>query len=300
MPANFVTTFWDWSSTATYPKKNEATGNQSCWKKTTSATEEAWKDPEYQRKVWKEELIAQIGYVIEPQDLYYSAMVAEIEKGRTKGNFTMWKCSRKPSARLKNPLWDMTAKRISITCLMIWIWRHHDWEIPWKPVPAWYQKSSSNLNELDFMHEDAEIDVLGMLTNTWLASLQRTQAKRQENSTRLNRFPKILAKNRDRRQNRPENVYDPTCGSGSLLLRIGNEANVRHYYDKELNSTTYNLARMNMLLHEVSFQKFWYRIRRHTGTSTFRWHAVRGGCCQSAIQRELECWCEVPGWWKVQ
>ena len=53
-----------------------------------------------------------------------------------------------------------------------------------------------------------------------------------------------------------KNVYDPTCGSGSLLLRIGNEANVRHYYGQELNSTTYNLARMNMLLHEVSFQNF--------------------------------------------
>lgn len=51
-----------------------------------------------------------------------------------------------------------------------------------------------------------------------------------------------------------KNVYDPTCGSGSFF--IGNEANVRHYYGQELNSTTYNLARMNMFLHEVSFQDF--------------------------------------------
>ena len=76
--------------------------------------EEAWKDPEYQKGL-KEELVEQIGYVIEPKDLY-SAMVAEIE--RANKEILMWKCSRKPSAKLKNLLWDMPAKRISITCWM--------------------------------------------------------------------------------------------------------------------------------------------------------------------------------------
>ena len=53
-----------------------------------------------------------------------------------------------------------------------------------------------------------------------------------------------------------KSVYDPTCGSGSLLLRIGKEAKVARYYGQELNSTTYNLARMNMLLHGISFRNF--------------------------------------------
>lgn len=52
------------------------------------------------------------------------------------------------------------------------------------------------------------------------------------------------------------NVYDPCCGSGSLLLRVSKEANVRKFYGQELTSTTYNLARMNMLLHDVSYQNF--------------------------------------------
>ena len=51
-------------------------------------------------------------------------------------------------------------------------------------------------------------------------------------------------------------IYDPTCGSGSLLLRAGREAKVRNYYGQEYNSTTYNLARMNMLLHDVNFLAF--------------------------------------------
>ena len=57
-------------------------------------------------------------------------------------------------------------------------------------------------------------------------------------------------------KNKLQKVYDPTCGSGSLLLRVGKETKVSSYYGQEFNSTTYNLARMNMLLHGVSFKHF--------------------------------------------
>ena len=55
---------------------------------------------------------------------------------------------------------------------------------------------------------------------------------------------------------RLKSVYDPTCGSGSLLLRIGDYTNVNMYLGQELNPTTYNLARMNMILHGVRFDHF--------------------------------------------
>jgi type I restriction enzyme M protein len=51
-------------------------------------------------------------------------------------------------------------------------------------------------------------------------------------------------------------VYDPTCGSGSLLLRVAKEADVSEFYGQELNRTTYNLARMNIILHDVHFREF--------------------------------------------
>lgn len=51
-------------------------------------------------------------------------------------------------------------------------------------------------------------------------------------------------------------VFDPTCGSGSLLLQVGKYANVRKYYGQELTSATYNLARMNMMLHGIDFKNF--------------------------------------------
>ena len=55
-----------------------------------------------------------------------------------------------------------------------------------------------------------------------------------------------------------KNVYDPTCGSGSLLLRVARQKDVKvsAFYGQEKVSTTYNLARMNMLLHRVPFNRF--------------------------------------------
>ena len=55
-------------------------------------------------------------------------------------------------------------------------------------------------------------------------------------------------------------VYDPACGSGSLLLKaskILGKDNVRNgFYGQEINLTTYNLCRINMFLHDVGYDKF--------------------------------------------
>ena len=55
-------------------------------------------------------------------------------------------------------------------------------------------------------------------------------------------------------------VYDPACGSGSLLLKfakvLGKE-NVRNgFFGQEINITTYNLCRINMFLHDINYEKF--------------------------------------------
>ena len=55
-------------------------------------------------------------------------------------------------------------------------------------------------------------------------------------------------------------VYDPACGSGSLLLKaekvLGKAAIRNGFYGQEINITTYNLCRINMFLHDVGFDKF--------------------------------------------
>ena len=55
-------------------------------------------------------------------------------------------------------------------------------------------------------------------------------------------------------------VYDPACGSGSLLLKFAKilgKDNVRNgFFGQEINITTYNLCRINMFLHDIDFDKF--------------------------------------------
>ena len=214
--------------------------------------EEAWKDSEYQDGL-KEELIAQIGYVIEPQDLY-SAMVAEIEKGE-QGNFdvevlekaiskieesTLGHDSQEDFNHLFDDM-DLTSSRLGNSV---------------KARSSLISKVIINLNDLDFMHEDAEIDVLGDAYEYLIGQFAANAGKKAGEFYTPQQVSKILAKIVTADKTDLKNVYDPTCGSGSVLLRSANEANVRHYCGQELNSTYYNLARMNMLLHEVSFQNF--------------------------------------------
>src|SRR5690606_28227107 len=56
------------------------------------------------------------------------------------------------------------------------------------------------------------------------------------------------------------NVYDPACGSGSLLLKfakiLGKEKVRQGFFGQEINVTTYNLCRINMLLHDIGYDKF--------------------------------------------
>ena len=55
-------------------------------------------------------------------------------------------------------------------------------------------------------------------------------------------------------------VYDPACGSGSLLLKaakiLGNENIRQGFFGQEINLTTYNLCRINMFLHDIGYDKF--------------------------------------------
>lgn len=69
----------------------------------------------------------------------------------------------------------------------------------------------------------------------------------------------VLARITVAKKTRVNKVYDPAVGSGSLLLKFAKvlgESNVGGFYGQEVNLTTYNLARINMFLHDVNYEKF--------------------------------------------
>ena len=68
---------------------------------------------------------------------------------------------------------------------------------------------------------------------------------------------KILAQLVTTGKTKLKSVYDPTCGSGSLLLRVAKEVKeVGAFFGQESNPTTYNLCRMNMIMHDVHYKRF--------------------------------------------
>ena len=56
--------------------------------------------------------------------------------------------------------------------------------------------------------------------------------------------------------NKEADVYDPTCGSGFMLLKLKDYVKVNNFYGQELNTSSYNISRMNMLIHNIDFDKF--------------------------------------------
>src|SRR5699024_4335436 len=113
-----------------------------------------------------------------------------------------------------------------------------------------------NLSTLPFVHSDLEIDMLGDAYEYMIGQFAATAGKKAGEFYTPQQVSKILAEIVTSDKSNLRSVYDPTCGSGSLLLRVGRLANVRQYYGQEYNSTTYNLDRINKLLHDVNFKEY--------------------------------------------
>jgi type I restriction enzyme M protein len=117
-------------------------------------------------------------------------------------------------------------------------------------------KIINELHKIDFKLEDLESDVLGDAYEYLIGKFAALAGKSKGEFYTPKQVSKILAKIVTHGKTKLKSVYDPTCGSGSLLLRIKKEAEVSEFYGQELNRTTYNLARMNMILHDIHYRKF--------------------------------------------
>ena len=112
------------------------------------------------------------------------------------------------------------------------------------------------ISALDFHIGDVEFDVLGDAYEYLIGQFASGAGQKAGEFYTPQQVSKILAKIVTMGKSKLKTVYDPTCGSGSLLLRVAKEADVDSFYGQESNPTTFNLARMNMLLHGVRYEKF--------------------------------------------
>lgn len=209
----------------------------------------AWQDEEYKEGL-KEELLEQIGYFIEPTYLF-SNLVNSIENG----NFDIEMLQKAINSIIESTIgmdsqedfdnlfddMDLSSTKLGKDV---------------KSRSKLIAKVISNISSIEFSHEDTEIDVLGDAYEYLISQFASNAGKKAGEFYTPQQVSKILAKIVTIEKTDLKNVYDPTCGSGSLLLRVAKEAKVRKFYGQEFTSTTYNLARMNMLLHDVNYNNF--------------------------------------------
>lgn len=124
----------------------------------------------------------------------------------------------------------------------------------------------SHLDAIDFALGDTEIDVLGDAYEYLIGQFASGAGKKAGEFYTPQMVSKLLAQIVTHNRDDIKSVYDPTCGSGSLLLRVARELGTHkngaeltktlQYFGQESNPSTYNLARMNMILHDVHYSRF--------------------------------------------
>jgi type I restriction enzyme M protein len=118
-------------------------------------------------------------------------------------------------------------------------------------------KVLAHLDNIDFQLANTELDVLGDAYEYLIGMFASGAGKKAGEFYTPQEVSTVLARLVTIGKQKIKSAYDPTCGSGSLLLRIKKQVKeVGNFYGQELNRTTYNLARMNMILHGVHYQKF--------------------------------------------
>jgi len=117
------------------------------------------------------------------------------------------------------------------------------------------------VEELDFgRFEDNQIDLFGDAYEFLISNYAANAGKSGGEFFTPQHVSKLIAQLAMHRQTEVNKIYDPACGSGSLLLQakkhFDNHIIQDGFYGQEVNHTTYNLARMNMFLHNVNYDKF--------------------------------------------
>jgi len=113
------------------------------------------------------------------------------------------------------------------------------------------------VDEVEYKDDDGH-DILGDIYEFLIAQFAGNSGKKAGEFYTPHQVSEVLAKlvaqGLDPKEDKPS-VYDFACGSGSLLLTVQEQIKDRRlfYYGQELNTTTYNLARMNLMMHDVSY-----------------------------------------------
>ncbi|MDY4841940.1 MAG: type I restriction-modification system subunit M [Alphaproteobacteria bacterium] len=211
--------------------------------------EDAWKNEELRNAVIDESL-RDLGFVIEPQYLFRK-MVAMVENRSFDIEFLQKAINSLMESTHGNESQDdfdglFSDMQLDSTKLGHTV----------KDRSVVMAKIISALDEIGFSVEDTKIDILGNAYEYLIGQFAATAGKKAGEFYTPAGPAELLCRLACFGLTDVKAAADPTCGSGSLLLRLKKYVNVRTYYGQELTSTTYNLARMNMILRGIPYSHF--------------------------------------------
>lgn len=211
--------------------------------------ETAWADEEYKAAVIEESL-RDLGFVIEPQYLFRN-LVKMVENRAFDIEFLQKAINSLMESTIGNESQQDFEGLFSDMQLDSTKLGHTV-----RDRSAVMSKIIASLDEINFGVEDTKIDVLGNAYEYLIGQFAATAGKKAGEFYTPSGPAELLCRLACLGLTDVRAAADPTCGSGSLLLRLKNYANVRLYYGQELTSTTYNLARMNMILRGIPYRNF--------------------------------------------
>lgn len=211
--------------------------------------EDAWKSDEYHDDLIDEELEV-LGFVLEPKYLF-SSLIKMIEKGDFSIDFleeainsimesTQGQESESDFEGLFDDM-DLTSSKLG------------------KAVAARTKAIAKMIQTIDTIEIDidgTDVDILGTAYVELISLFASTAGKKGGEFFTPTNMSKLVARLATVGLTDVKSAFDCACGSGSLLLQVGQYTNCRQYFGQELAATTYNLARMNMMLHGIRYNNF--------------------------------------------
>lgn len=201
----------------------------------------------------KTDITNRLGYFVEPEDLY-SSLVKEAQSGLS-GDWSTYRL-REALDRLQNSTKGNSSKDVFAGLF-------DSLDLNSTALGNNPEKRAELLGDIvikigniDFNLGDVDSDALGDAYEYLIANFAESAGKKGGEFYTPQQVSKILAKILGNETPDFKSVYDPTCGSGSLLIRVAHEVqpekkNSLLIRGQEMNVTTYNLARMNMILHGI-------------------------------------------------
>lgn len=211
--------------------------------------EAAWKDEEY-REAIVDEMLIKLGYVLEPKYLF-PKMLELIRKDTFSIDYFEEAINsiiastqgQDSEADFDGLFEDMDLKSSKLGK-----------EI--KQRSKLIGKVLQTIDSIEVDLGDTDVDVLGTAYVTLIGLFAQTAGKKGGEFYTPTNMSKLVARLATVGLTKVLNVADCACGSGSLLLQVGEYVDVAKYYGQELTSSTYNLARMNMILHGIDYKNF--------------------------------------------